>query len=157
MSYLLHGTLGLEQYPTTQELSENASHGPDVDSGRVVAGTHKDLGCPVVLRDHLLCHVLGLVGLFDACQPEITDLEHAVAVDEQVAGLDVPVQDACRVEILEPAQDLVEEHFDVVLGQVLRRHDDLVQVRLQQLCYHISRGGGREVQLDRGRPRGRRM
>jgi len=50
------------------------------------------------------------------------------------------MQDAGRMQILEAAQDLVEEHLDVVGGQVLRRYDYLVQIRLQQLRYHIAIG-----------------
>lgn len=43
------------------------------------------------------------------------------------------------MQVLETAKDLVQKHFDVIGRQVLRRHDDLVEVRLQQLCYHISK------------------
>lgn len=42
------------------------------------------------------------------------------------------------MEILQPAQDLVQEHFDVVSGQVLRRDDDFVQIRLEQLRNHVA-------------------
>lgn len=50
---------------------------------------------------------------------KVTHLQYAVAVDEQVARLDVPVEDARRVQILEAAQDLVQEHLDVVRREVL--------------------------------------
>lgn len=42
------------------------------------------------------------------------------------------------MEILQPAQDLVQEHFDVVSGQVLRGDDDFVQIRLEQLRNHVA-------------------
>lgn len=113
-----------------------------------MAGSHQNLGGPVVLRHHLLRHVLGLVRLLDARQPEITDLQHAVAVHKQIARLDVSVQDAGRVQILEAAQYLVEEHLDVILRQVLRGHNDLVEIRLQQFCYHITGGDWKEEDMN---------
>lgn len=64
--------------------------------------------------------MLRLVRLFDARQPEIANLEHAIAVHQQVAGLDVAMKDAGRVQILEAAKNLVEKHFDVISRQVLR-------------------------------------
>ena len=40
----------------------------------------------------------------------------------------------CRRRCRRPtSEDLVEEHLDVVCGQRLRRHDDLVEVALHQL------------------------
>ena len=42
----------------------------------------------------------------DSGEAKIADLEVAVCVDEQVAGLEVAVQDVGRVDVLEPAQHL---------------------------------------------------
>jgi hypothetical protein len=36
------------------------------------------------------------------------------------------------------AEDLIEKHFDVVGGEVLRRNDDLVQIALHQFGDHVS-------------------
>ena len=36
------------------------------------------------------------------------------------------------------SQDLVEENFDVIRGEMLRRNDDLVQIALHQFRYDIS-------------------
>ena len=73
-------------------------------------------------------------------EAKVADLEDAVGVDEEVAGLDITVHDFGRVEVLDPAQQLVEEHLDVVGREVLRRDDDLVQVRLHQLRDHVDLG-----------------
>ena len=56
---------------------------------------------------HILRHVLGLVG--GAREPEVADLEVAVGVEQQVGRLEVAVQHARRVDVLEAAQELVEE------------------------------------------------
>ena len=50
------------------------------------------------------------------------------------------MHDFGRVEVLDPAKYLVEEHLDVVGRQVLRRDDDLVQVGLHQLRDHVDLG-----------------
>lgn len=49
-----------------------------------------------------------------------TYLQYTVAVHQQIARFDVPVENTRRVEILETAQDLVQEHFDMVRREVLR-------------------------------------
>jgi hypothetical protein len=146
-TYLLNRTLSLEQDSTTQELAENAPNRPNVDCGRVVSRAHQDFRCTVILRDHLLCHVLGRVGLFNARQSKVANLQHTVAVHQQIAWLDVAMEDASRVQILQTAQDLIQKHFDVIGRQVLWRHDDLVQIRLEQFCYHISLKRPRESKI----------
>lgn len=47
--------------------------------------------------------------VLDARQAEIADLQVAVLVDEDIARLKIAVHDACRVNVFETAQDLVEE------------------------------------------------
>lgn len=72
---LLDRVLGLEEDPPAEQLAEYAADGPDVHRRRVVPRPHQDLGGPVILRHHLLGHVLARVGLLHAGQAEITDLE----------------------------------------------------------------------------------
>lgn len=48
------------------------------------------------------------------------------------------MDDLGRVQVLNAPQNLVEEYFNVVLGQVLRRDDDLVQVGLHELSDHVD-------------------
>lgn len=74
-SYLLNGTLGLEEDASSQQLSEDAAHGPDVNGVGVVTTPHEDFWGAVVLRYHLLSHVARLVQLLHPCQAKITDLE----------------------------------------------------------------------------------
>lgn len=112
--HLLNGTLCLEENSTTQKFTENTPNRPNIDRSRVVPRTHQDFRWSIVLRNHFLSHVLRLVRLFDARQSEIANLEHAIAVNQQVAGLDVAMKDAGRVQILEAAKNLVEKHFDVI-------------------------------------------
>lgn len=48
------------------------------------------------------------------------------------------------MQVLQSAQDLVQEHLYVVCGQGLRGDDDLMQITLHQLRYHVSDGEKRE-------------
>lgn len=114
LSHLLNGTLCLEQNATAQELAENATNRPNINRGRVMSRTHQDFRCSIVLRNHFLSHVFWLVRFLDACQAEIANLQHAIAVHEQVARLDVAMQNACWVQILETTKNLIEKHFDVI-------------------------------------------
>ena len=68
---------------------------------------------------------------------KVTDLEHAVGVDQEISRLDIAVDDLGRMQVLDAPQNLVEEYFDVVLRQVLRGYDDLVQVGLHELRDHV--------------------
>ena len=42
------------------------------------------------------------------------------------------------MEVLDSPEDLVQEDFDVVRGEVLGRDDDLVQIALHQFRDHID-------------------
>ena len=68
------------------------------------------------------------------------DLEVTGGVDEQVGGLQVAVQHVGRVDVLQAAQDLVEEVADVVVAQLLGLQQ-LVQVRLHQSLHDVAGGG----------------
>lgn len=137
---LREGSGGLEEDAPGEEFGEDASHGPHVDGVRVVPAAHQQFRGPVVLGHDLLSHGAPAVRLLDAGQAEITDLEQTITIDQKVARLNVTVQDPRRVQVLEAAQDLVQEHLYVVCGQWLRGDDDLMQITLHQLRYHVSAG-----------------
>lgn len=56
-AHLLNGALSLEQDASSQQLGEDAAHGPDVNGRAVVPAAHQHLRRSVVLRHHLLGHV----------------------------------------------------------------------------------------------------
>ena len=43
-----------------------------------------------------------------------------------------------RVQVLDAAEDLIQKHLDMILGQMLRRYNDFVQIRLHELSDHIN-------------------
>jgi hypothetical protein len=69
-----------------------------------------------------------------------TYLQVAVGLQQQVGRLQVSVQHVGRVDVLEAAQELVDEVLDVVDRKGLLAVDDAVQIRLHQVLQ--SKGGG---------------
>jgi hypothetical protein len=63
----------------------HAADGPDVDGGGVVGGVEQQLGRAVPPCDHVLRHHVALRRR--PRQPEVADLQIAVSVQQQVAGL----------------------------------------------------------------------
>ncbi|WVZ69484.1 hypothetical protein U9M48_018260, partial [Paspalum notatum var. saurae] len=64
---------------------------------------------------------------------KITNLELAVAVSQNVLGLEVPVEDTCGVDVLHASEQLVEEELVVLGREVVVGLDDLVEVGLHEL------------------------
>ena len=103
----MHVVASGEERLAVGELHEDAADGPDVDGGGVVGGVEQQLRGAVPPCHHVLRHHVALGG--GARQPEVADLEVAVGVQQQVAGLEVPVDHVGGVDVLEPAKDLVQE------------------------------------------------
>ena len=58
------------------------------------------------------------------------------------------------MEVLDSPEDLVQEDFDVVRGEVLGRDDDLVQIALHQFRDHVDLlkiFNGRRLELKKSR------
>ena len=81
---------------SAQELGEDAADGPDVDARAVRLVLDEQLGRAVPARHHVLSEgrlLDALLGGVDAArEPKVANLEVAVLVDEEVAGLEVAVE-----------------------------------------------------------------
>ena len=99
--YLSGWRWSFKENPSSKQLSKDASHWPHVNSSVVVLTASQQLRSTVVLSDHLQSHGDGEVRLNSTGKPKVTDLEETVTVYEQVPRLQVPVNDASRVEILQ--------------------------------------------------------
>ena len=71
-------------------------------------------------------------------ESKVADLELAVGIHHEVAGLEVAVEDVGRVDVLEPAQDLVDEGLVVGVGEGLSGSDDGVEIGLHQLLVQVE-------------------
>jgi len=95
-----------------------------------------DLGCPIPPRRDILGHVprvLLWIHTEASCETEVADLELTVGVDEKIAGLEVTVQHVRTVDVLQTAQDLVDERLEVGVGEGLARADDGCEVAFHEL------------------------
>ena len=63
-----------------------------------------ELHPPTHTHTHLHCHCLLLVGVNSPCKAEVTYLDSTVAVDQNIARLEVPMDDACSVQVLNPCE-----------------------------------------------------
>lgn len=72
--------------------------------------------CGYVFRHETSLCARWLGGLDGTCETEVTDLEVAVGVEEEIGGLEIPMNNIRRMQRLQCAECLVDE----VLGMVVR-------------------------------------
>lgn len=89
--------LSREQRLALQHLCKDTSRTPDVNLDIIFLPCEHDLGGSVVSRGDISGHLR----ILNTSEAEIANLEIAVLVDEDVAGLEITMDDACRVDILE--------------------------------------------------------
>jgi len=86
-----------------------------------------DLRCPIPSCRDILGHVAGVLLWIDreaTGETEVTNLELAVGIDEEVARLQITVQHVGGVDVLETAEDLVNEGLEMRIGQGLTGADN---------------------------------
>ena len=94
----------------------------------------------------------GLGHLARACarDPEVGDLDAALAVDEHVVGLDVPVDDPVLVRVAERGEDLPRVRDRDGHGARAARHDQLLQRPALDVLHHdVVRAVGDPAVVDR--------
>ena len=99
---------------------------------------------------YLTCQEASVIMLriSDSGQSKVADLEITSRVEKEVAGLQVPVEDISRVDVLQAPQYLIEEVADVVITQSLSLQE-LVEIRFHEALddvdiLHGVLGGGSE-------------
>lgn len=147
----------LEEGSAAKELGKDAADGPDVNcrcgvsgdclGGKLRVALHTCFGIALEAQHDLRravpsrCDVLGHVACVllrvnreSTSQTEVTNLEFAVGIDQQVAGFQITVQNVRRVNILETTENLIDEGLEVGISQRLAGADDGSQVAFHQLC-----------------------
>ena len=89
--------LAREEWLALEHLCKDTSRAPDVHFHIVLLPGEHDLGGAVVARGD----VAGHLGVLDAGETKVANLELAVCIDEEVAGLEVTVKHVRRVDILQ--------------------------------------------------------
>lgn len=98
-----------------EHLGENAAGTPDIDLDVVLLPSEHDLGGAVVTSRDITSHLR----ILDAREAEIANLQVAVLVDQDVAGLQVTMNNTCGVDVFEAALSL-----KLVLPVIIVRHVD---------------------------------
>jgi len=96
---LVYVVLSGEQRLALKHLREDAPRTPDIDLHVVLLPREHDLGCSVVSRGN----VSGHLGVLYTGETEVADLEIAVFVYEDVAGLQITVDNTSRVDVFQTA------------------------------------------------------
>ncbi len=124
-----------EERLALEHLGEDAARAPYVDLDVVLLPGEHNLGCTVVASRHVTRHL----GVLDARQAKVADLQVAVLVHQNVAGLQITVDDTCRVHVFQAPHDLVEKVLDELLLEGTRRQEP-VKVGTQELRDEIPNG-----------------
>lgn len=94
---LVHVVLAGEQGLALEHLGKDAASAPDIDLDVVFLPGEHDFGGSVVSRRDITSHLRVL----NSGKTEIANLEIAVLVDEDVAGLEITMDDTGRVDVLQ--------------------------------------------------------
>ena len=89
--------LAREEGLALEHLGKDTASAPDVDLNVVLLPGKHDLWRTVVPRRHISSHLR----ILDSRQAEIANLQIAVFIDQDVAGLQVPVDYAGRVDVFQ--------------------------------------------------------
>lgn len=108
-----------EERLASSHLCEDASDRPHVDTRTVLASTEQDLGRPVPESDNFVS--IGTERDTEcAGETKITNLEVAVAVDEEVLWLEIAVEDSVRVAVFDTLEELECELLDLYFVSMRR-------------------------------------
>jgi hypothetical protein len=135
---LVHGAAAREERLLRQNLIDNTTKRPHIGRRRVALRPEKHLRRPVPPRRHSLRqNRTQLLGIQRSHKPKIAQLDSAIRVDQYVGGLEVPVNQFGRMQVLERFGELVQYEPHVhVLEDPLR--DDVVEIRLHVLKKQID-------------------
>lgn len=120
--------LAREEGLALEHLGEDAAGTPDIDLDVVLLPGEHDFGGAVVTSRDIASHLR----ILDTRKAEIANLQVAVLVDQDVAGLQVTVDDTGGVDVFEAALDLELVNAVVFVRSWVTYHD-LVQEVLDEL------------------------
>jgi hypothetical protein len=68
-----------------------------------------------------------------SCETEVAYFEFAVCVDQEIAWLQIAMEDICRVNVFEATENLIDERLIMRISQRLTRADDGVEICFEKL------------------------
>jgi hypothetical protein len=131
---LVDMVLSWEKRLALQHLREDTTRTPDINLHIILLPCKHDLRRPVVSRRDISGHL----GILQTGEAEVADLEIAVLVYEDVARLEIAMDDTCGVDIFEtPLKEWVSTS-DPPKGGVGNIYQDLVKKVLDELLLEGS-------------------
>ena len=125
-----------EQRLALEHLGEDASRAPDINLDAVLLNGEHDLGGTVVWHRNVSSHQ----GVLDPGQTEITNLEVAILVEQDVARVEVPLNDTRRVDVLQSfLRNVSGGEEQPVIGTASSAHQYLVEDVLDELFLEGTR------------------
>lgn len=100
-----------EQWPARVHLRHDAASGPDVYACVVCPASQQDVGSAIPQRDNLVGEGVDR-DTKSSRQTEITKFQLSLAVDQEVLGFEIPMQDSVLVAEVDPLEELVHERLD---------------------------------------------
>lgn len=126
-----------EERSSTQELSEDAANGPNIQGVGVVRCIQDNLWRSVPSGHHVLCQRSGCL-LIPTRQSEITNFQIATLIKQEVTWLQVSMDNIGGVNVEAASEQLIHEILTVIVSQVLSRVYDPMHVSLHQICDNIN-------------------
>ena len=96
---LVDVVLAWEERLALEHLGKDTAGAPDIDLDVILLPGEHDLGCPIVPRRDVASHLR----ILNAGEAKVANLQVAVLVDQDVAGFQVPVDDAGGVDVFQTA------------------------------------------------------
>ena len=111
---LVHCGASGEERSTGEELGQNTTNTPDIDSLCVAGRTKKDFGGAIPTGSNVLSQngtggIGALQGGNRSGKTEISDLEEALGIQKQVGRLQITMDDPAAVHVFQGLQKLVDD------------------------------------------------
>ena len=108
---LIDVVLAGEQRFALEHFCEDTACAPDIDLDVVFLPCKHDLRRSIVSCRHIARHLR----ILDSCKTKVANLQVAVLVHEDVAGLEVAMYYTGRMNVFQASEDLVKEVLDELL------------------------------------------
>ena len=124
-----------EKRLSLKHLGKDTSCAPYVDLDIVFLPGEHDLRCSVVPCRDVASHLR----ILNACETKVTDLQVAILVDEDVAGLQVSVNNTGGVDVFQPSLHIISV-CPLVSTSLRLTNQYLIKEVLYELLFKRSRG-----------------
>lgn len=125
--------LSREKGLALKHLSEDATGTPNIHLNIILLPREHNLGCAVISRRNVARHL----GVLNASQTEVANLQIAVFVDQNVAWLQIAMDNAGRVHVFQSAHDLVQKVLDELLFK-RSRGEEAMEIGAEQFGDEVA-------------------